>query len=333
MLHKLTTGQEKRNVNMNVNVTYQLSAAGQRAALIAGRCASKTVTESMELTDLALLDDLNIAADGSLSFDATKRHIPADSYIFSTMEMDAPPATLAEVLAAYAAYRAAINTGYELRAAKAAAVRADEQKRADEKAAHDAPLVDAILASLEALDPLADFPSGISAYSYSPTRASVTDHGADLNVNAEQGARLRAILAAREQAAEAAKAAKVAQRDAERAAEIAQYGGYRWVPEGGMVDFQGRGLWASGQSKRWVGIFTAPKGIAKFLDSPRGEHTFSVGCLQPGDCIQGGGYDTNSRGKRRNETEFFGVVVANSADGLVVNICGSRSAAFAAAKL
>ena len=35
-------------MNVTVKVTYKLSAAGQRAALVAGRNASQTVTEMME---------------------------------------------------------------------------------------------------------------------------------------------------------------------------------------------------------------------------------------------------------------------------------------------
>jgi hypothetical protein len=94
---------------------------------------------------------------------------------------------------------------------------------------------------------------------------------------------------------------------------IAEHGGYRWEHTG-LCNFIGFNLWSSGQTKRWVGIFTQPKG------------------MEPGQCIQGGGYDTNSRGKRRNESEWFGVVVSNAADALVVNICDSRSACFSAAK-
>ena len=60
--------------------------------------------------------------------------------------------------------------------------------------------------------------------------------------------------------------------------------------------------------------------------------TFDVCSLDVGDCIQGGGYDTNSRGKRRNESEWFGVVIANGDDALIVRILDSRSACFAAAK-
>ena len=99
-----------------------------------------------------------------------------------------------------------------------------------------------------------------------------------------------------------------------------------------MTSFKGFNLWKSGQTKRWVGVFSAPKGIDRFLTSPKGEFVFHVADLQPGTTIQGGGYDTNSRGKRRNESEFFGVVVSNTEERIVVDSHNTRAAAMSAAK-
>jgi hypothetical protein len=142
-----------------------------------------------------------------------------------------------------------------------------------------------------------------------------------------QKARLTALNIARTKAKEAAARAKAEAIEA----MIAEHGGYRWTVEAGMCDFRGFNLWAGSQTRRWVGIFTAPKGIDSFLDSPRGEHTFEISSLVAGDCIQGGGYDINSRGRRRNQSEFFGVVIRNDDTGLVVKITDSRAAALKAA--
>ena len=59
-----------------------------------------------------------------------------------------------------------------------------------------------------------------------------------------------------------------------------------------------------------------------------------MGKLERGDCIQGAGFDTNSRGKRLSETEWFGVVVRCSETEIVIDLHDSRSATIkAAAKL
>jgi len=120
---------------------------------------------------------------------------------------------------------------------------------------------------------------------------------------------------------------ELAQGDAELAATVEQYGGYMWATPGGMCDFLGYRLWNQYQTRRWVGVFTSPKGISRFCESPRRELSFDISGLEPGDCIQGGGYAENSRGKRREQTEFFGVVISNSDDRLVVKVCDSRSEA------
>lgn len=316
------------NTTMNVTVKYNLSAAGQRAALLAGRCASATVTETMPLEDTSLLDQLTIAADGALSFPALGGHI----YGFPAMVLDAPPATVAELIQAYAAYRAHVDEQAAQaaadRTAKEAAVVAERQAAID----RDAPEVASILDELESISPADPLPQGLSCENYQPFLYRRGSRNLTLATTPADMARLAAIAKARQTAKEQADVAKEAAKDAERDALIAQHGGMWWAPQGGMCQFLGYGLWQSGQTKRWVGIFTSPKGISEFLDSPRGEFAFGVSSLAPGDCIQGGGYDTNSRGKRRNESEWFGVVVRNDDTGLVIRQCASRSACFAAVK-
>ena len=79
-------------LNLTVRVSYNLSALGQKAALLAGRCARAQVSEEMPLTDAAQLADVDIYMDGSLYLDATKLYF------------DAPPDTLADLLAAWLPY-------------------------------------------------------------------------------------------------------------------------------------------------------------------------------------------------------------------------------------
>jgi hypothetical protein len=311
---------------MNVTVKYRLSADGQRAALIAGRPASREVAEVMELTDTSLLPHVKVEHDGSLTLDTTGYHRGAAG----ALTFDAPPADISEVIRLHEAYRAAIDN-------KLIADEAERQRKYDEAVLEkqraierDAPAVASILAELEALDPAAPLPPGLLCQKYQ-SWIYPRDGAADaLAATPDDLKRLTAVADRREKAtlaaANAAKAAEAAQRDA----IIAQHGGMWW--EAGMCSFLGYGLWGSGQTKRWVGVFTAPKGIARFCDSPRGEHVFDVRDLEPGECIQGGGYDTNSRGKRRNETEWFGVVIKNDDTGLVIRKCASRSDAMAQAK-
>lgn len=313
-------------MNQNVKVTYNLSQAGQRAALLAGKTATATVTVLMILDDAELLDAVTIGTDGSLSLDASKKYVSNTGRFYSAPAFDAPPETLADVIAALKTVRekAAANEAEE-KANREARESADVQ-RAAEKAAHDAPLVDALLAEYELLDPLA-IPTMVSGRPY----GRLIKDGYSYTLTPAQLDRVDALGNAHHKAQSDAKDAARAAKQAARDAMIAEHGGYRWEHTG-LCNFIGFNLWSSGQTKRWVGIFTQPKGIARFLDSPRGEHTFDVSSLEPGQCIQGGGYDTNSRGKRRNESEWFGVVVSNAADALVVNICDSRSACFSAAK-
>lgn len=57
---------------MNANVKYSFSQAGQKAAIIAGKPATATVSEVMQFDDAALIDKLTILTDGSMQFDATR---------------------------------------------------------------------------------------------------------------------------------------------------------------------------------------------------------------------------------------------------------------------
>lgn len=202
---------------------------------------------------------------------------------------------------------------------------------AREKAEHDFPLVEAILTALEAL-PLDAPVKGMGIV----TSGDKFFYGfADsLNGTAEQIQRAKTVIEKRAAVADEAKLEADRRKAEARAAIIAEHGGIVFTVEAGMCSFIGDNLWARGQTKRWVGTFSTPKGIAEFLSSPRGEHVFDVSSLKRGECIQGGGYDTNSRGKRRNESEWFGVVVSNEENAIVVDLHDSRSGALkAAAKL
>jgi hypothetical protein len=322
-------------MTQTVKVTYRLSPAGQKAALIAGRNAAAMVTEDMELTDMSLLDKVNIGTDGSLSLDISKSYAPdyrTDGT--RTLQLDAPPATLAEAITMWDAHLARIDAEIAEQAAERKR-REEEQKAAAEiKAAHDVPLVDAILTELEATDPLAPLPGSyeIPCSTLSSPWLQTRNPSYQYDLTPAQKDRINALVEAR-------KAAKTkVEKDAEQAkiaareAMIEEHGGYRWELEGGLCKFLGYDLWAGKQTRRWVGTFTQPKGIDTFLDGPKGEFVWDVSALSPGQCVQGGGFDTNSRGKRRNESEWFGVVVKHDDTELVVRIYDSRAAALSAAR-
>jgi hypothetical protein len=307
---------------LNVTVTYKLSATGQKAALLAGRPASEKVTEVMVLDDLSLMDVMDIGEDGSISYTAD-----VCSYVggYSAPVLNASPESISEIVAIVQEWRAGIQIRVDAQRAEeetAAAKQAAEEKDKLEK---DGPLVDALIAEIGGSNPLALLAPGISIDWYHRGGILHRD-GYKYSLTSEQSGRVKdlAITRIRAKAAqeEAAKAAKQAKREA----LIDEHGGMYWE-SATMCNFLGYDLWAGGQSKRWVGIFRQAKGISRFLDSPRGEFTFDVSDLSTGDCIQGGGYDTNSRGKRRNESEWFGVVVKNDDTGLVVRQCNSRSEA------
>jgi len=313
----------KMTSTQTVKVTYRLSDAGQKAALLAGRPASKIITDCLPL-DPAVIDSLMIASDGSLSYDASRTYYIKYGIGGRDFALDDAPASLSALVAAHQAFITAAEAEGEAFHAKLQAEEEERKRKAAEILERESAIAEPIIVAAEHSDPSSPLPDGVrieyqTVYDTHHRRLSITD---------DQRQRVNAVIKLREDAATAAKAAKRAARDAEIAAIVAEYGGYMWEVNGGMCDFMGYRLWASYQSKRWVGTFTAPKGIAHFCNSARGEHVFDISWLKSGDCIQGGGYSENSRGKRREETEFFGVVLRND-DRLVVSICDSRSEAIA----
>ena len=189
--------------------------------------------------------------------------------------------------------------------------------------------VEEILAEVEK-DPLAALPLKVT-FDYDGYSAVFAQQGIRLTPTAEQRPRITAIQKARKAAAEA-KAAEKKEAEAKRRQEmVEEFGGYRWELAANMTDFTEFGLWKNGQDKRWVGTFSGPRGIDAFLPSPRGEQTYDVSGLTPCDCIQGGGYNQNTKGRRSNESEFFGVVVSRDEKAIVVDIAESRTEALAKA--
>ena len=314
-------------MNVNVNVTYRLSHAGQKAALLAGKAATQVVNETMELANTDLLGRLTISPEGELSFQAETF---VKSFSRYAMELDAPPSSLEDLIGCYDRFvtekKAEIEAD-EIRANEAREEakerrRVEEEKRQAEIDA-DAAEVESILAAVEA-DPLAALPEGVELWGTSFwKRADGKTHYFALSPDGKE----RAV-----KASQLRQNAIAAQKEAEKAATVAEHGGHWWDAAGGMCNFLGYGLWSGRQDKRWVGRFSAARGINKFLPSPRGEQTFDVRGLRPGDCIQGGGYDENKRGRRSNESGFFGVVVKNDETGLVVDICDTRAEALTKAR-
>jgi hypothetical protein len=285
----------------------------------------------MELGDLSMLDHISIGADGALSFDATKYTKDWHHYSHNySLDLDAPPDAITDVLTAWLALQASVDGEYARKREEEAASKAANLLAEQEKRTADVALVDAYIADYAAADPLVDTRQP-PATDY--RRMVYVARDTDWHYTTEaQATRIGQLNETWTKARTAAKEAAEAAKEDARNAIIAEHGGYWWQPEAGMCDFRGYDLWSAGQTRRWVGIFTQPKGIDSFLDSPRGEHTFHVSQLAAGDCIQGGGYDTNSRGRRRNESEFFAVVIRNDDSGLVVKMCDSRAKTMAAAK-
>lgn len=313
----------KRKTIMTVTIKYLLSQAGQKAAILAGRPAMATVTESIEFDNPALIEQLNVTGDGKVYLDAASQACYSDT----TLYLDAPPVDLAALLDTLATHRSVQKTRRE---AIAMEVKEREEKNKAAflaKCEHDKPLVDASLIELEGMALDAALPGSVKYGSFQCD-------GQTMVATPEQKARYDAVIKARAEYDAKKKEDAAREKEAARAAMIAEHGGVVFAVEGGLCGFKGQGLWNSNQSKRWVGVFTAPKGIDAFLDSARGEFSFAVKGVNRGDCIQGAGFDTNSRGKRRSETEWFGVVVRVDEMEIVVDLQESRSDTIkAAAKL
>ena len=314
-------------MNQTVTVTYNLSAVGQKAALLAGRTATQVVTETMTLEDAALLDHVSISAAGELIFDTSKQYNAPNNWEGERLVFDAPPADLPALVTAYQELKGRVAATAAEKEAKRKAAAEAEQQAQREKLERDMPIVEAILSELEAMEPGSEWPTGLQANYY-----ELRKDGYQLSLTDAQIERKKAILESWDQARKETEAAAAKAEQDSIDAIVAEYGGYMWKLEAGYCTFTGYDLWQTGQSRRWVGTFSKAKGIDNFLDSPRGEHTFDVRILGVGDCIQGGGYSERSRGRRKNESEFFGVVISAEFDRLVVKICGSRAAALAAAK-
>lgn len=303
-------------LNIAVQVKYNLSAAGQKAALLAGLPATREVKTTMTLTDPAHVEYISIQSDGTTTLDA---YAPT-ALSREIIAFDAPPQSIDEIVAEIRK-RTAIHLE---RRAEAEMRRKKDEEDARIRREQASKQVEELLTQYEAVPHEQPLPGRGSIYGlgalYSPTGEYF------LPITDAQKARLDTLARARRKVEEDRELAIQEEKEKARAEMAATYGGYRWEVEGGMCDFQGFALWNTAQSKRWVGTFTQPKGIDTFLPSPKGEHVFDVSRLSPGDCIQGAGFDTNSRGKRRSETEFFGRVVARDENQIVVEILDSRAA-------
>jgi hypothetical protein len=309
--------------NMNANVKYELSQAGQLSAIQAGRTATQYVTEALEVGDL--IARCRVSATGTLEFDG------AETYGMDRPRLDAPPTTLADVVVVVDAIRAQRQAAHDAAGAKAKA----EQDAKLALVGEHKQVFDAALDILRALD--CDAGAGISIYRNDPHAVRLLPVAVFgvlpdlLYVSREDVAVLDDIIAGRSKAS-AERKAQVAREAADKiAAEIAEHGGFVFPVAAGMCEFSGRNLWQGGQTVRWVGTFTEARGIDRFLDSPRGEFAFGVAGLKVGDRIQGGGYEKKYNGKRRHESEFFGVVVSVRDSEIVVREYPSRAAALAGA--
>lgn len=315
-------------MTQNVTVKYILSPTGQRAAFVAGRPASKVVTEQLQL-DSTVADALSFDSAGRAFCDCSERYAPAQPLTGKVeglvcdkqyMVLDAPPEGLADLVRLWRQHAERLDV--LIAEARRQVAAADEERKTRRE--RDEKIADELYAQVSAVDLLAPLPDTVKIISTGLAEP-------DLLLSYESNARFTKLYYARKQAlidqAEAKRQQAAAEQLAKLEAIVAEHGGFRWTIEGAMCDFRGYGLWQPGQERRWVGIFNSPRGIAKFLTSPRGEQTWDVADLQPGDCIQGAGFSESSRGRRRNESEFFGVVVRITESELVVRAVESRTAA------
>ena len=297
---------------MNVKVNYTLSAAGQKAVMIATGIAVPTMQETEMELPVDLIDSVTINSQGVASYDARYyRHV--------AVCLDVQPESFQQLFDLVQAARTGRDA--QLAAEEAANTARLEQQRINQEAAiaADADLALAVLSKYELGEALPDNMRVDGDWGQIWQGARPLETSADVKQRVKDRSKVLAAAAAEKQAKQDAK-------EARRAAVIAEKGGMWWEAET-MCDFKGYDLWNDNQEKRWVGVFTGVRGIDRFLNSPRGEFAFDISSLVAGDRIQGAGYDTNSRGKRRYETEFFGVVIRNDSEGLVVRMFESRALA------
>lgn len=321
--------------NMNVTVTYALSAAGRMAALVAGRPSIARQVEVLEAGDMLARCTVNAA--GLAVFEASPVYGPGP-------ELDAPPTCLADVVLNYDEYYAARQARLDADNASLVARAVISRDEFLARMLADKPVFDAALAAFEASDlgaadaaqvwghgVQAGWNVAVDLSALEGCKQARCGVGETLAVSAADAVRIESVIRDRSERRKAEQTAAIAAKAAAIAAEIAEHGGFVFPVSAGMCEFRGRNLWQGGQTVRWVGTFTEARGIDRFLDSPRGEFAFGVAGLKPGDRIQGGGYEKKYNGKRRHESEFFGVVVSVGHSEIVVREYPSRAAALAGA--
>ena len=296
-----------------VRVHYRLSPAGQRAALLQGKPAAADNYCELPIESPDQLAQLEIDSKGIPSLT-----LLCVAGFHTGPELDAPPSSLGELLAIRQRAVDAIEQKKQREQQEAADREAARLARIEE----DRSAVEELLTAAAAADPLG--PMGFVNY---PTFIVAKGAARQCYLAPEHFPRIQALWDRKAKAEKDREDAEKAAKEVATEKMLDTYGGHRWELSSGFCDFRGFNLWLSGQSKRWVGIFTQPRGIDSFLSSPKGEFTWDISSLTRGQCIQGAGFDTNSRGKRRSESEWFGVVIAND-DALVIRLAGSRAEAF-----
>ena len=283
-----------------VNISYRLSKEGQRAAVIADHPfpphERQAYTMQWDSTDTRVqVTDLDITSDGILCYNAPRN-----------MKLDTLPADLADLVARSRAWKEAEEqrkareqAEYEERHARHLAESAARMRAA--AAETYTRMLERWKSDPDSFDSLVESP-----YRYSDGIGSDTERIAA----AELVDTINGYVRVRKLAAGAAiREAWSKDRSLPFQVSAAGYASFRdWDGKYHHVDLPE--LWEAGQSRRWIGHFTSGRKIDQFLENPKRESAWDVGALAAGDCIQGGGHDVNSRGKRRYETSWFAVVTA-----------------------
>lgn len=343
---------------MTLTVTYDLTPAAQRALVLAGNLVPirSTVTLEAAPADLSRLGDrLTIQADGGIApvcaTHALSR-VPADLADFLSAEADSRLEAAAQCDAALDAREAEVaryeaggdypsylhtpsmvTDAQRVRlAALNARVTAEGERRQTQAAAAARKKEVAAMATRDFSAMRAERGYSSPYYSWPGTATYAKENLLTLADEARVGDAARAAI--QRIAAEAEK--KEAELAADDALEVVYF-----AVEGGLCDFSSASRrtadgekvkgchrrWATYDEHHWLGVFSAARGVDRFLSGPRGERIYDVSSLAVGECIQQASYSQNSRGKRRNEVERFGAVVSVAPDLIGLRRCDSRASA------
>ena len=315
---------------MNATITYKLSAAGQKASILAGGTGAAKQEMRVDSTDPLFPELVNVAtvlSDGTIQFDCEGRCCRESEYVYLP-EFDAPP-TLAEILAANTkaiadAKAAKVIEAQEKEERRLARLAKDFERVTEWAAKPVEERISKASGTWKAAPLYLDENESKAAWETSALYLWTVQHAAD-----RQAA----------QVIEDAKAAaeKEEKRLAFRASRNLEDGDISLNIEDGALSQVPAGCWTSHKrGKNWLAVIepnaSKPGGLERdFQEKAKGDCYYMAGGLSVGDAIEFGADDYSGSGRKSPE-RWYGYVKRIEAKYIVVVSATTGKAAHKAAQ-